>query len=555
MTTLLRTRYIHKAPFRLEAVGLDMPVVDGNQINRTPFSAILTRIDEPSTRPPNGSAGHLVQIPRAVAEAALSSLLGMGVDVAENFRDHAKQTKVGVITEAHIEGKDLVISGHLYEKDFPEEVAYIKENKTKLGASYEIADVSVEDTDAKVWTLTGLLFTGAAILRKDAAAYAKTAIAAQAEEEDCMAGEGTAILDELKKLNLQMDAARREDEEDEEDAAARKDEEDAKRREDDARKARDDDDEDAAKRHEEDASRLRLSAAKRHEDAARRRAEDAKKREDDADARKRADEDAKRHEEEARRLKVEDETARKRREEDQEDARARTDDEDAAGGTMNPAIFAMLLKAMGYGPARRKADAAARKGKPAQDDDEDDTDAMARLLGRMMLKGMSYPQFSPRSARRRADAAHDDEAEDRALFERLLKQHDKMDAGREIVSLDSRRLRRDIRDLQASIGLITDTLKKQTGLITDLVQQQKNLSTDQHRGANGGPVRRTMAATGQERWVGQFDGRADGSPVTMAQLDAALDQGGLALGGEANNVEARIARKIAAQMSGLVTTE
>jgi hypothetical protein len=43
-----------------------------------------------------------------------------------------------------------------------------------LGMSYEIADAVVEDIKAKVWVLSRVTFTGAAVLRRDKAAYQAT---------------------------------------------------------------------------------------------------------------------------------------------------------------------------------------------------------------------------------------------------------------------------------------------------------------------------------------------------------------------------------------------
>ena len=43
-----------------------------------------------------------------------------------------------------------------------------------LGMSYEVADVSLIDARARLWILTKVTFTGAAILRKDKAAYQET---------------------------------------------------------------------------------------------------------------------------------------------------------------------------------------------------------------------------------------------------------------------------------------------------------------------------------------------------------------------------------------------
>ncbi len=542
---LLTTRYVYKCPFSLDAIGLDMPVGGSQAVNRAPFSGILTRVDEPSTRPPHGSQGHRVFIPRAVAEAALPTLLGMGIDVSGNFKDHAKQKKVGVITEAHIAGRDLVFSGHLYDKDFPEEVAYIQEHKATLGASYEISDVTVEDTEAAIWTLTGLTFTGAAILQKNAAAYQDTAIAAQAQEEDFMPGEGATILDELKKIGLKLDAALEEDasNSDEEDAAAGEEEAAAARSVEGARKAREEDDAEDAARHEAEASRLRLSAATRHEAAAvRRLAAGQALAAEETEARAREEAAAARHTVAAKRLRDEDAACKAERD---ADAAAKHTDEDDAN--LMPGLFAMLLKGMGWSRAGGKADAAATDGKAGKEGDA----AMATMMGRMMLKAMAG-----------GDAAHEDEAEDVALFKRLLRMHDQGDfkasarkGGLVTDDLDTRRLRRELRDLHAGMELITDTLKKQSGLLTDLVQKTKTLATDVHRPGQGGPVRKTMAA-GATTFLGPFDGATSGDKsgkVTLAEINTALDEAGLEVGPK-NNLT-RMAKKIDAMMAGVVTDD
>jgi hypothetical protein len=43
-----------------------------------------------------------------------------------------------------------------------------------LGMSYEVTDVQLADTRAQVWILERVTFTGAAILRRDKAAYRDT---------------------------------------------------------------------------------------------------------------------------------------------------------------------------------------------------------------------------------------------------------------------------------------------------------------------------------------------------------------------------------------------
>jgi hypothetical protein len=125
----------------------------------------------------------------------------MAVDCQpENFADHVKRTKIGVITEAHIDGNNLVISGHLFEKDFKDEVSYIRKNKSRMGASYEISDVSVKDPTADIWELDHFVFTGAALLFKSKAAYQETSVLVAAAEEFSML-DTKEILDQLKTLN------------------------------------------------------------------------------------------------------------------------------------------------------------------------------------------------------------------------------------------------------------------------------------------------------------------------------------------------------------------
>jgi hypothetical protein len=163
----------------LESMAIEMPVVAGHP-NREPFRGVLTLVDVPSDRSPAGARGHRVVLTRAAAEAGLASLLGMALDYSPTLDRHDTRRKVGVITRAEIVGKKLELGGHLFAKDFPEVVRKISGSdgiqaaNAGLGMSYEIADARVADMRAKVWTLTQVTFTGAAILRRDKAAYRET---------------------------------------------------------------------------------------------------------------------------------------------------------------------------------------------------------------------------------------------------------------------------------------------------------------------------------------------------------------------------------------------
>jgi hypothetical protein len=163
----------------LESMAMAMPAVEGHP-NREGFRGVLTLVDVTSDQPPAGARGHRVVLTRAAAEAGLASLLGMALDYAPSLDRHDVRRKVGVITRAEIVGRGLELGGHLFAKDFPEIVEEIGRSgkllaaSRGLGMSYEIADARVADMRAKVWTLTRVTFTGAAILRRDKAAYRET---------------------------------------------------------------------------------------------------------------------------------------------------------------------------------------------------------------------------------------------------------------------------------------------------------------------------------------------------------------------------------------------
>lgn len=180
------------ASLEFDAMGFSLPEVHTDHPNRHPFRGVLTRIDEPSTRPPHGSDGHLVMISRHEAEKALPTLIGMAVDIADDLTDHTKK-KIGVISEAYIKGNDLIVAGYLYAADFPEEVSKIQRYKDRMGMSFEIKRAQVSDVSARVWDLKNFVFTGAAILLRDKAAYENTSLSARYEGDDMVK------LDELRE--------------------------------------------------------------------------------------------------------------------------------------------------------------------------------------------------------------------------------------------------------------------------------------------------------------------------------------------------------------------
>lgn len=162
-------------------------VLDAEYPNRTPFLGILCYVDEPSDNPPHISnprfAGKKVMLPGDVAAEAIDTLKGQGINVAVNFDDHDEQRKIGVIDDAWIDEGFVIVAGHLWEQDFPEEVDFVKSNQQNMGMSYETTKTVLEPLDSEVLVIQAVVFKGATILWKDKAAYTSTALAAKKKGE------------------------------------------------------------------------------------------------------------------------------------------------------------------------------------------------------------------------------------------------------------------------------------------------------------------------------------------------------------------------------------
>lgn len=182
---------------RFSALAMEIPDQVSDHPNQTPFKGVLTKLDEPSDNPLSGSAGKRVILPKSVAEKGLSSLLGMAIDATPDFDGHDVKRKIGLITDADIVGNEIHIAGYFYGADFPEEVKRIQAEKSQLGFSYE-AQVHLRSMNDDPLVMKNCVFTGAAVLYKDMAAYTTTSLAANAasnqQEIDQM------NIDELKKM-------------------------------------------------------------------------------------------------------------------------------------------------------------------------------------------------------------------------------------------------------------------------------------------------------------------------------------------------------------------
>lgn len=185
---------------------------DTSHPNRMKFKGILVPLDQPSTKPPNGAEGHRIYVSSDVAKSRLDTLVGMGLNYAPDLKSHAQRRKVGVITNAFIEGKDLWVEADIWKHDFPEATRDLK--RPDLGMSMELGEVQVEDTSSEVWALKDFCFLGATVLFKDSAAYHSTraiaAAAAKLQKESAMPftkKKTTTTIDIEKVVNIAAAAA------------------------------------------------------------------------------------------------------------------------------------------------------------------------------------------------------------------------------------------------------------------------------------------------------------------------------------------------------------
>ena len=160
--------------------------------NLVPFEAVAMYVDKPVDAKPHftdydakkvaesdDGAPKLVFKRSAILEA-LPSLIGTGVNAQEGaLENHAIRSKIGIVTEAFIEGNAVMIRGYIYGFDYPDVVQAIKTLRNKLGACPAFANIVVdfpeEEKPANMF-VNSLLFTGCAILQKKNCAFEGTSV-------------------------------------------------------------------------------------------------------------------------------------------------------------------------------------------------------------------------------------------------------------------------------------------------------------------------------------------------------------------------------------------
>jgi len=82
------------------------------------ISRSMTMVDVPSQRAPSGARGHLVVLTKRAAEAALPSLLGMGMDYSPTFDRHDGTVQGGGDHASGDCGRNVELGGYLLREIF-----------------------------------------------------------------------------------------------------------------------------------------------------------------------------------------------------------------------------------------------------------------------------------------------------------------------------------------------------------------------------------------------------------------------------------------------------
>jgi len=156
---------------KIACSALEMPLVT-NHPNRLPFVGLLGFVGLPSEKPPCGARGHCISITQKCAVGALPGMVGMSLYADESLNKHDLHRKIGIITKAYVYGKRIIVRGFLYQEDWKELIPSLR--SSDMGMSVDIKDGHCLDMRAEVWEIDRAWITGAAVMKREKAAYRNT---------------------------------------------------------------------------------------------------------------------------------------------------------------------------------------------------------------------------------------------------------------------------------------------------------------------------------------------------------------------------------------------
>jgi len=125
-------------------------------------------VNAASDKAPAGARGHRVMLTReARKRRCLRCWHGGGLPA--RMDGHDARRKIGLLTEANLVGRRLVVSGYLYARDFPKWPKRFWRTLLSDGDDYELADARVEICGRGVEADPRDLYRAAILLREKAA--------------------------------------------------------------------------------------------------------------------------------------------------------------------------------------------------------------------------------------------------------------------------------------------------------------------------------------------------------------------------------------------------
>jgi hypothetical protein len=156
-----------------------LTVSDEVQANRRPVTAVLFRAGILSIAPPFGADKRVLIDRQAIEKIDLDKLVGLPFHADFNLSSHWSDVggkklaiAVGAIVEAERNDNAIIGHGFLWDLDYPDIVAKIREasNEDRLAISWEIIDVVMKD-EGDYYRIYSFTPTGFALLRAENAAF------------------------------------------------------------------------------------------------------------------------------------------------------------------------------------------------------------------------------------------------------------------------------------------------------------------------------------------------------------------------------------------------
>lgn len=186
---------------KASAMALPMSIKASKKVqsgNRIIFEGVLARINEASEGVPSVGTGLPLYLPMDTAHkivAQVKEVKSLPIDTDDSLSKHNDESIVGVITDALIQGQNLVVKGHLFPFNVPKKVRLLMNNRAALGMSMNAMVKGSQDTvgGKNVFVLRDVDLQGANVLLAQKATYQQSKFTPLAAASPPPRGEAIAV--------------------------------------------------------------------------------------------------------------------------------------------------------------------------------------------------------------------------------------------------------------------------------------------------------------------------------------------------------------------------